>query len=95
MGKFHYSNIKKYAVNGAIHYAQAIIDYSESYKEVIAIGLNGYIENKTIIPELGVYYVSEENFLIPKKIGDFSDLTFLLPNNVDKTHRKNRFIEFD
>ena len=87
-GEFHYSNIKKYAVNGAIHYAQAIIDYSESYKEVIAIGLNGYTENKTIITELGVYYVSEENFLIPKKIGDFSDLTFLLPNNVDKLIEK-------
>ena len=83
-GTPNYSNINGYAVNGAIHYANVILDYSSSYKEVIAIGINGYLdESKEIITELGVYYVSKENFNIPKKIGNYSDITFLLPENLD------------
>lgn len=40
--KPNYTNINKFAVNGAIHYANAVLDYTSSYDEVIAIGLNGY-----------------------------------------------------
>lgn len=82
-GNVNYTNINKYAVNGAIHYANAIINYTSSYKEVVAIGMNGYYEGNEIKTELGVYYVSSDNFLIPKKIGNYSDLTFLLPEHVD------------
>lgn len=82
-GNVNYTNINKYAVNGAIHYANAIINYTSSYKEVVAIGMNGYYEGNDIKTELGVYYVSTDNFLIPKKIGNYSDLTFLLPEHVD------------
>lgn len=83
-GSPHFNNINKYAVNGAIHYANAIIEYTESYKEVIAIGINGYYQSDKIKLELGVYYVSAENYFIPKKIYDYDDLTFLLPNNIDE-----------
>lgn len=82
-GNVNYTNINKYAVNGAVHYANAIINYTSSYKEVVAIGMNGYYEGNEIKIELGVYYVSSDNFLIPKKIGNYSDLTFLLPEHVD------------
>jgi hypothetical protein len=84
-GTPNYSNIEKYAVNGAIHYANAVIEHSESYKEVVAIGMNGYLgaDGTSIVTELGVYYVSVDNYCIPKKIGDYSDLTFLLPENLD------------
>lgn len=30
-GTPNYTNIKKYAVNGAVHYADAILNYTESY----------------------------------------------------------------
>lgn len=83
-GSPHFNNINKYAVNGAIHYANAIIEHTESYKEVIAIGINGYYQSDKIKLELGVYYVSAENYFIPKKIDDYDDLTFLLPNNIDE-----------
>lgn len=83
-GSPHFNNINKYAVNGAIHYANAIIEHTESYKEVIAIGINGYYQSDKIKLELGVYYVSAENYFIPKKIDDYGDLTFLLPNNIDE-----------
>ena len=33
-----YANIEKYAVNGAVHYATAIVNLTDSYKEAIAIG---------------------------------------------------------
>ena len=82
-GTPHYSNITKYAVNGAVHYAKTIIDFTETYKEVIAIGLNGYEEAGTLVTELGVYYVSDDNFGIPKKVGEYSDLSFLAPANFE------------
>lgn len=40
--KPNYTNINKFAVNGAVHYANAVLDYTSSYDEVIAIGINGY-----------------------------------------------------
>ena len=75
----------KYAVNGAVHYAEAIIRHSQSYEEVIAIGINGYDDeagNRTI--EYGVYYVSKNNLLITKKIGDYTSLSFLSSSNLDE-----------
>ncbi|WP_199798406.1 VRR-NUC domain-containing protein [Clostridium fermenticellae] len=82
-GTPNFTNINKYAVNGAIHYANAIIENTTSYKEVIAIGLNGYDEPTGRIIELDVYYVSLDNYCIPKKIGAYTDLSFLLPKNID------------
>lgn len=78
-----YSNIARFAVNGAVHYAKAILDYTESYDKVIAIGVNGYtLAAGTIQYEIGAYYVSKNNLFIPKKIADYSDLSFLLPENI-------------
>lgn len=87
-GTPNYININKYAVNGAIHYANAIIENTESYKDVIAIGLNGYYENKEMIKEIGVYYVSSTNYCIPKQIYSYTDLSFLLPENIDNFFNK-------
>ena len=82
-GNPNYTNIAKYAVNGAIHYADAILNYTETYKECIAIGVNGWKENEKINIELGVYYISKENLFIPKKVADYSDLSFLNKENVE------------
>jgi Type I restriction-modification system methyltransferase subunit len=82
-GDPNYTNVTKYAVNGAVHYAKTIIDFTDSYKEVIAIGLNGYEEAGTLVTELGVYYIADDNFGIPKKVGEYSDLSFLAPANFD------------
>lgn len=59
----HYGNIAKYAVNGAVHYAHAILINTESYKEVVAIGVNGYDTPTGRIYEMGVYYVSKRKFI--------------------------------
>lgn len=83
-GTPNYTNIKKYAVNGAVHYADAILNYTESYSEVLAIGINGYADStKKIVTELEVYYVSKNNFLLPKKLQAYTDLSFLSENNSD------------
>lgn len=83
-GTPNYANIKKYAVNGAVHYADAILNYTESYSEVLAIGINGYADStKKIVTELEVYYVSKNNFLLPKKLQAYTDLSFLSENNSD------------
>lgn len=78
-GEPNYKNIEKFAVNGAIHYANAILQHTASYKEVIAIGINGYMQDGELKQEYGVYYVSDKNFRVPKKIDDYSDLSFLAP----------------
>ncbi len=73
-----YNNIAKYAVNGALHYAHAIINFTESFHSVIAIGVNGYpLHTGEIQYEIGAYFVSKQNLFLPKRIGDFSDLSFL------------------
>lgn len=87
-GNANYTNISKFAVNGAIHYANAIIEYTKSYKEVIAIGLNGYKEANEIKTEMAVYYVSDNNFLIPKNIENYTDLSFLTDSNIDNLIEK-------
>lgn len=80
-----YSNIAKYAVNGAIHYAKAILDYTESYDKIIAIGVNGYnLTDGTIKYEIGAYYMSKNNLFVPKKIAEYTDLSFLLPQNIEQ-----------
>lgn len=81
-GTENFTNISKYAVNGAIHYANAIVEHTNSYKEAIAIGINGYYEQTNVlVTEIAVYFISLQNFYIPKKIGNYNDLSFLLKNN--------------
>jgi hypothetical protein len=77
----NYQNIAKYAVNGAVHYANAILDHTESYKEVVAIGVNGYEETGKTIHEVDVWYVAKENLFVPKHVGAYEDITFLLDQN--------------
>ena len=83
-GELNFKNIEKYAVNGAVHYAHAILHETESYKEVLAIGVNGYYVTGTSesIKEVEVWYVSKENLFVPKKVEDYTDLSFLQPNNI-------------
>ena len=83
-GDPNYSVIAKYAVNGAVHYGNAILTYTNSFKEVVSIGVNGYEQGKKFITEIGAYYISEANLFIPKKIADYSDLSFLKDENVEK-----------
>ncbi len=82
-GTPNFATIRKYAVNGAIHYATAIVNHTPSYKEAIAIGVNGYYEGDKLIYELAVYYVSQDNYCIPKEVGTFSDLSFLSSKHID------------
>ncbi len=84
----NYTNIAKYAVNGAVHYAHAILNFTESYKEVVAIGVNGFETEGEFKKEIGVYYVSKDNLFVPKLVGEYSDLSFLLNENVEEFVRK-------
>lgn len=83
-GSPNYTNIAKYAVNGAVHYANAILNYSDEYKEVLAIGVNGFDSYGGRTYEIGVYYLSKENLFLPKKVGDYTDLSFLQPSHIQE-----------
>lgn len=79
----NFKNINSYAVNGAIHYANAILHLT-SYTDIIAIGVTGYKdEYGNLQHQIGVYYVSKSNFGMGQKVGDYSDLSFLAPKNFD------------
>ena len=81
-GEPHRSNIKNYAVNGAVYYSSAIISNTEEYKDTIAIGMTGYINSYDDLEHsISVYYVSERNMNHPIKIGDYEDLSFLSSAN--------------
>ena len=74
-GEPHYKNINDYALNGAVHYANAILDHTHSYDEVIALGINGYEDASELKTQYAFYYLNRKNLSVPKKIGDFSDLS--------------------
>ena len=77
-------NINTYAVNGAVHYANAVLHYT-GYTDVIAIGVTGYKDdNGSIKHSIGVYYVSKGNFGIGQTVGEYTDLSFLKEENFDK-----------
>lgn len=79
----HYTNIKGYAVNGAVHYANALLHYTR-YTDIISIGITGYKNKKGEIEhQIGVYFVSKSNLGIGQKIDDFTDLSFLSNKNFD------------
>ena len=70
--------VKTKAVNGAIHYANAILFKSQNWHEVVAIGVNGYQnENGEEVFEAEAYYVASKNMDIPLFIGHYTDMSFL------------------
>ena len=79
----NFKNINSYAVNGAVHYANALLHHT-SYADVIAIGMTGYKdESDRIQYEIGVYFVSKSNFGAGQKVGEFSDFSFLKKENFE------------
>lgn len=79
-----FKTINSYAVNGAVHYANALLHYT-SYTEIIAIGMTGYKDDAGKLQyEIGVYYVSKSNFGVGQKVDDYTDFSFLKKGNFDQ-----------
>lgn len=79
-----FKNINSYAVNGAVHYANALLHYT-SYTDIIAIGMTRFKDDSGNLEyEIGVYYVSKSNFGIGQKVDDYTDFSFLKKTNFDK-----------
>jgi len=88
----NYKNISSFAVNGAVHYANAILHHT-SYTDIIAIGMTGYKDAKNNIHhEIGVYFVSKDNLGVGQKIGDYSDFSFLAPENFESFIEKVKLL---
>ncbi len=79
--EWDFKSIKDYAVNGAVHYANALLHYTD-YTDVIAIGVTGWINDYGKLEHrIGVYYVSKSNFGVGQKVDEYSDLSFLRKNH--------------
>lgn len=79
----NFKNINSYAVNGAVHYANAILHHT-SYTDIISIGITGYMnDNGKLEHSIGVYYVSKVNLGAGQKIDEYTDLSFLKKTNFD------------
>ena len=89
----HFKNINSFAVNGAVHYANALLHHT-SYTDIIAIGMTGYKDERgNIQHQIGVYYVSKSNLGAGQKVDDFSDFSFLAPKNFDAFIHKVKTLE--
>lgn len=85
-----FKNINSYAVNGAVHYANALLHFT-GYTDIIAIGMTGYRDDMGHLQhEIGVYYVSKSNFGVGQKVGEYTDLSFLAHGNFDAFIEKVR-----
>ena len=61
----HFKNINSFAVNGAVHYANALLHHT-SYTDIIAIGMTGYKDEAGKLQhKIGVYFVSKSNRFVP------------------------------
>lgn len=79
----NFKNIKEFAVNGAVHYANALLHHT-SYTDIIAIGVTGYKDNSGHLQhEIGVYYVSKDNLGAGQKVSDYTDFSFLSDDHFD------------
>ena len=79
----NFKNINSFAVNGAVHYANALLHHT-SYTDIIAIGMTGHKdESGKIHHSIGVYYVSKSNLGAGQKVDEYSDFSFLAPKNFD------------
>lgn len=86
-GEENYSAITDYAVNGALHYGNAILN-GKNYDEVIIIGVNATTVDKDgvpVDPECKAYYVSEKNNRVPKYIKKITkdDWSLFKKENID------------
>lgn len=78
-----FKNINGYAVNGAVHYASALLHHT-SYTDIIAIGMTGCKDEAGAIQyQIGVYFVSKSNLGVGQKVGEYKDLSFLAPKHFD------------
>ena len=81
--KDDFKSINSYAVNGAVHYANALLQYTD-YEDIISIGVTGYKDDSGKLQhEIGVYYVSGKNFGYGQEVAKYSDLSFLKKENFD------------
>ena len=71
-GKNQTRAVQQYAVNGALHYGQAILNEG-TYSEVIVVGINGSTlqDGQVNDPEVKAYYVSKKNARVPKELVGF------------------------
>ena len=78
-----FKNINSYAVNGAVHYANAILHYT-NYTDIISIGMTGFKNDSGKLEySIGVYYVSKSNFGVGQKVDEYTDFSFLKKENLD------------
>lgn len=75
-GSESYNIVNGYAVNGAVHYAKAIIKYTKTWKDCLAVGINGYDDATGRHFEEAIYYVSEDNLSTPIFISNDMKLLF-------------------
>lgn len=82
--EINFSNIKNYAVNGAVHYANALLHYT-GYTDIISIGVTGgYDSTGNLVRKISAYYVSKNNLGAGQKIGEYNDFSFLSKTHFDK-----------
>ena len=84
-------SLSGYAVNGAVHYANHIVNKTTTFDEVIAIGVTGNEELHNIQPVLVSLTDGEITERILPKLSDFQELH---PDNINEWYSVNVLGEF-
>ncbi|MBF7125864.1 N-6 DNA methylase [Pediococcus pentosaceus] len=71
-----------FATNGAVHYAQYIIEHSDVYKKIFAVGLAGDAEKH----QLCGYFVGENQLI---KLPSLEDFSVFSPDNIKDFYKVN------
>ena len=75
--KPNFKNINSFAVNWAVHYANALLHHT-SYTDIIAIWMTWYKDGfDKINYSIWVYFVSKSNFWVGQEVWEFTDFSFL------------------
>lgn len=82
---------QSFAVNGAVHYGNALLSGIADLNEVIVIGMNGsQLDSEGEVKDLTckAYYMSKQNNCVPKHIPELDDdLTLLAKNNTSRLYK--------
>lgn len=82
---------QSFAVNGAVHYGNALLSGIADLNEVIVIGMNGsQLDSEGEVKDLTckAYYISKQNNCVPKHIPELDDdLTLLAKNNTSRLYK--------
>lgn len=82
------NSISNYATNGAVFYARNVLKNTSKFDNILAVGINGFLENDNPKFEVDVCLLNINDYELPIHLGKYNDLSFLYPEFIPETLKK-------